>query len=49
MEDLLKRLELLEKYCSEEYNDLYYKLLKCKDKAIQMSYEIRRASCRERV
>ena len=27
MEDLLKRLELLEKYCSEEYNDLYYKLL----------------------
>lgn len=38
MEDLLKRLELVEKYCSTEYNDLYYKLLKCRDKAIQMSY-----------
>ena len=38
MEDLLKRLELVEKYCSEEYNDLYYKLSNCRDKAIGMSY-----------
>ena len=38
MENLLKRLELVEKYCSEEYNDLYYKLLKCRDKAIGMSF-----------
>lgn len=38
MEDLLKRLELVEKYCSEEYNDLYYKLSNCRDKAIKMSY-----------
>lgn len=38
MEDLLKRLKLVEKYCSEEYNDLYYKLSNCRDKAIKMSY-----------
>lgn len=38
MENLLKRLELVKKYCSKEYNDLYSKLLKCSDKAIQMSY-----------
>lgn len=38
MEDLLKRLELVEKYCSEEYNDLYSKLSNCRDKAINMSY-----------
>ena len=38
MENLLKRLELVEKYCSEEYNDLYSKLLNCRDKAISMSY-----------
>lgn len=38
MENLLKRLELVEKYCSIEYNDLYYKLSKCRDRAIQMSY-----------
>ena len=36
MEDLLKRLELVEKYCSEEYNDLYYKLSNCRDRAINM-------------
>ena len=38
MEDLLKRLKLVEKYCSEEYKDLYYKLSKCRDKAIGMSF-----------
>ena len=38
MENLFKRLELVEKYCSEEYNNLYYKLSKCRDKAIGMSF-----------
>lgn len=38
MEDLLKRLELVEKYCIGEYSGLYYKLSQCRDKAIQMSY-----------
>lgn len=38
MENILKRLKLVEKYCSEEYIQLYYKLSKCRDKAINMSY-----------
>lgn len=38
MLDLKQRLENVKTYCSEEYNDLYYKLSKCKDKAIKMSY-----------
>ena len=36
--NLKRRLELVEKYCSVEYDDLYYKLKKCRDKAISMSY-----------
>lgn len=38
MEDLLKRLELVKKYCSEEYSELYGELKKCREKAIKMSF-----------
>ena len=38
MTNILKRLDILEKYCSEEYSDLYFKLKKCNDRAIQMGY-----------
>lgn len=31
MENLLKRLELVEKYCNGEYSGLYYKLSQCRD------------------
>lgn len=38
MLDLRKRLENLEKYCSDENTELYFKLKKCNDKATQMNY-----------
>lgn len=38
MIDLDNRLKLVEKYCSDEYRKLYYKLKDCKDKSINMDY-----------
>lgn len=37
-EDLYNRLDILKKYCSEEYTELYRKLRKVRDKAISMDY-----------
>ena len=36
MKELLKRLENVKTYCSEEYNYLYDKLKQCRDRAINM-------------
>lgn len=33
-----KRIQLIELYCSYEYNDLYYKLKQAKDKAINITF-----------
>ena len=38
MENLEKRLELLELYCDDEFSVLYNELKKCNDKAIKMCY-----------
>ena len=35
---LEERLALVEKYCSDEYSNLYYKLKKSSEKAINMSF-----------
>lgn len=33
-----KRIQLIELYCSYEYNDLYYKLKQARDKAINITF-----------